>query len=58
MELKLCLNYCWKLGSLFENVRLSIIWNNSWGAGIRPVCNFDQTGTSFSDISNAPDDIS
>lgn len=35
-----------------------MIWNSSCGAGIRPVCNLDHIGTSFNDISNAPDDMS
>lgn len=32
-----------------------MIWNSSAGWGMRPVSSFDQTGTSFSEISNAPD---
>lgn len=34
---------------------VSIIWNNSDGWGILPISNFDHNGTSFREISNAPD---
>ena len=45
--------------SLSVNWRwLSMIWNSSWGCGILPVSSFDQIGTSFKEISKAPDEIS
>jgi len=36
---------------------LSMIWNSSPGWGILPDSSFDQSGMSFSEISNAPVDI-
>lgn len=51
--------YCIKFGTFpFGKalIWLSMILKSSCGDGIRPVSNFDHTGMSLMNISNAPDD--